>query len=350
MALPVAAWSQDLPAAAEIVEAFAFADVKWAGPETPVKAEPGKTLVIVALTMNSVSNQRVAAGIQEAAAKLGWQTTLVNSEGNIDKFAAGIDTAVTTGADGIALMGTLYVPQALERAREAAIPIVGSIDTTENPFFAQGYYAHMVAERGVEIGAAAAAQLVVDLGAETPVALFAAAPGDPLGDLLVQGAKQVLEGAGNPILAELSLEFPELGTGTIGQKAVAAVQANPQIGAFWVSWDAPASEIVTAFRNAGIDLPVYSTYGDPQNIDFIRNGQLQKADVLIPLEWAGYAVVDNFVRIFAGQPLAADAPDGVPIKLLNTQNLDAVLPEGSTEWDGGFDFRTRYETLWGLGS
>lgn len=346
---PVAAWSQQLPPAADIVDAFAFADVEWKGPETAVKVEPGKQLVIVALTMSSVSNQRVAAGIQEAAEKLGWTTTLINSEGNPDKFAAGIDTAVTTGADGIALMGTLYVPQALQRAKDAGIPIVGSIDTTENPFFGQGFYAHMVAERGVDIGAATAAQLVVDLGPQTPVALFAAAPGDPLGDLLVEGGKGVLQAAGNPILAELNLEFPELGTGTVGQKAVAAVQANPGIKAFWVSWDAPASEIVTAFRNAGINVPVYSTYGDPQNIDFIRAGNLQKADVLVPLEWVGYAVADNFARIFAGQPLPADRSDGVPIKLLNTRNQATVLPQDETAWDGEFDFRAKYATLWGVG-
>jgi ribose transport system substrate-binding protein len=344
------AFAASVTEAQALVDKFANANVAWAGPTEGVAMAKGKKLVIVALTMASVSNQRMAAGIQEAAALGNWDVTVINGEGTPDKFAAGIDTAISVGANGIALMGTQFVPTALKRARDAGIPIVGSIDTEGNPQFKDGYYAHIVAERGIDIGAASAAQLVVDQGADVAVALFSATPGDPLGDLLTDGAKQVFKTSDNPVAAELTLEFSELGTGSIGQKAVAAVQANPEIKAFWVSWDAPAAEIISAFKNAGISLPVYSTYADPQNVDFLRNGVLQRADVAVPLEWGGWAVVDNFNRIFAGKPLAAGQTDGVPIKLINAKNVGTELPGTATAWEGGFDFRTKYKDLWHIGA
>jgi ribose transport system substrate-binding protein len=334
--------------AQNLVNKFANSNITWQG---PLRSEPlakNKKIVVVALTLSSVSNQRVTAGIKEAAKLGGWQVTVIDGRGTPENFAAGIDTAIAEGADGIALLGTQYVPQALSRAKAAHIPVVGAIDTTANPLFKAGYYNHIVAERGKEIGAAAAAQLVADLGPHATVATFSAARGDPLGDLLTEGADEVFHKSGNPVATDLTLEFSELGTGTIGQKAVAAVQEHPEIKAFWVSWDAPAAEIIHAFKNAGIHIPVYSTYADPQDIALIRSGTLQKADVAVPLEWDGWAVVDNFNRIFKGSPLAKDANDGVPIKLLNANNLGRSLPDGSVAWNGGYNFRAKYKQLWNI--
>jgi ribose transport system substrate-binding protein len=334
--------------AAAIVQKFANTPIGWEGPTAPVPMARNKKLVVIALTMTSVSNQRVSAGIKEAAKLGGWEVNIIDGQGLQDKFAGGIDSAIAQGASGIVLMGTQYVPEALERAKAAKIPHRRIDRHHREPVLKAGYYAHMVAERGKEIGAAAAAQLVADLGPSITVATFSAARGDPLGDLLTQGANDVFKASGNSVAVDLTLEFSELGTGTIGQKAVAAVQAHPEIKGFWVSWDAPAAEIITAFGNAGIQVPIYATYADPQDIDFMRSGRLQKADVAVPLEWDGWAVVDNFNRIFNGTPVPPAANDGVPIKLLNTTNVNAALPYNATAWQGEYDFRAKYKELWGI--
>ncbi|WP_072803442.1 sugar ABC transporter substrate-binding protein [Rhodococcoides yunnanense] len=339
--------SGNTDAAQALVDKYADADIDWAGPTESVPFAKDKKLAVVALTMTSVSNQRVAAGIEEAAALGGWDVTVFDGAGLQDKYAAGIDSAITQQFDGIALLGTQFVPEALDRAHAAGIPIVAAIDTTENPLVEKDAYTHLVWEHGDEIGSAAAAQLVVDQGADAPV-ITVGADGDPLGDLLIGGATDVFTEAGNPIAAHVALDFAELGTGSIGQKSVAAAQAHPDAKAFWVAWDAPAAEIVTALQSAGITVPVYSTYADPQNLEFLRSGAGQLADVAVALEWDGWAVVDNFNRIFAGTPVEKTSDDGVPIRLVTPDNIDTYLPGDATAWEGEYDFRTEYKSLWGV--
>jgi ribose transport system substrate-binding protein len=49
-----------------------------------------------------------------------------------------------------------------------------------------------------------------------------------------------------------------------------------------------------------------------------------------------------------GTPVPPAANDGVPIKLLNTTNVNAALPYNATAWQGEYDFRAKYKELWGI--
>src|SRR5262249_34585553 len=83
--------------------------------------------------------------------------------------------------------------------------------------------------------------------------------------------------------------------------------------------------------------------GNLENLAFIRKGTVQKAAVGYPLEWAGWAVVDDLNRYFNKQPLWPGT------KYFNFRLLDkANLPKAGSSYQGDIDFRTKFKHLWKL--
>ena len=80
--------------------------------------------------------------------------------------------------------------------------------------------------------------------------------------------------------------------------------------------------------------------GNKENIAFIRDGNIQVAAIGYPLDWAGWAAIDQINRELQDKPLAKD---DIRFKLITKDNL----PKGDT-YIGDYDFETKYRELWGL--
>jgi ribose transport system substrate-binding protein len=83
--------------------------------------------------------------------------------------------------------------------------------------------------------------------------------------------------------------------------------------------------------------------GNLENLAFIRNGTVQAAAVGYPLEWAGWAVVDELNRHFNKQKLWPGTKY-FGFRLLSKSNL----PKAGTAYQGDIDFRSKFKQLWGL--
>ena len=63
-------------------------------------------------------------------------------------------------------------------------------------------------------------------------------------------------------------------------------------------------------------------------------------------------MVDNINRISNGEE-AVDWTKIIPVAMFDKEVLDALTPEQATEleksgWQGNYDFRAKFEKLWGL--
>jgi ribose transport system substrate-binding protein len=98
--------------------------------------------------------------------------------------------------------------------------------------------------------------------------------------------------------------------------------------------------------NAGDQVKVASYNGSPYALDQIRTGNIVTMDVGEPMEWAAMATLDQAFRVMLGEPPASS--EVLPLRVWTKDNVaEAGEPAGYLSgW--GTDFKTGYETLWGI--
>jgi ribose transport system substrate-binding protein len=80
----------------------------------------------------------------------------------------------------------------------------------------------------------------------------------------------------------------------------------------------------------------------------IQDEQLVVAEVGEPLEWIGWANMDQVLRVLTGtDPVQSE---NTPLRLFDASNIDeAGTPPSQTDGYGSPDeFKSRYMDLWGL--
>jgi len=107
---------------------------KWVGPKEPNPALPDKTITLIPTFAAAEGLQLFDEGVEEAAKVLGWKVTLVDGKGTPQGYAAGVNQAITEGADGVVLgaIAPTQIPQELKQLKAAGIPVV-DYGTVEEP-------------------------------------------------------------------------------------------------------------------------------------------------------------------------------------------------------------------------
>src|SRR3990167_8728044 len=84
-----------------LVSAPALAQEKWQGPGKGPPVQTGKTVVYIASDFRNGSVGTVYRGLQEAAQKLGWTTSVVDGGGLKDRQADALTAAIAGNAQAI---------------------------------------------------------------------------------------------------------------------------------------------------------------------------------------------------------------------------------------------------------
>lgn len=311
---------------------------EWPGPEdSPQTDGSSLSVVVVPCSMAVEGCKRQAEGFIEAADALGWETTLIDPKGDPGLDNAAIDQAITQQADAIFMVSIdpEIVSGALERAEAAGIDVVAAAtDSLEG-------LDHEVSLHGDEEGRRLAAQIAVETGGDATIAMFTANEFKTVVKR-VEGSKEVFDQCDD---CEIAVER-DISVTAGGSQLVSLVQstlqANPDVNVLWAPYDAAATDMVQAVRQAGRnDVFVASFNGNLQNLDLIRAGDVQRIVIGEALEWDGWAGADAILRLHLGAPMVED--DGVPSRILVKDNL----PAEGTAWEGDFDFRAKYLEMWG---
>jgi ribose transport system substrate-binding protein len=342
----------DLAAFEKIVTEAQSPKETWEGPTTSPPVAKDKTIAAITCSPDSEGCQRDVNGAVEAAEAIGWKAQKIETSGTPQEFNTAIEHAINSGADGIvaASFSEEVIDQALEAAKAKDIPVVDMVAGNEQPKitsdFAGGLYAEVDMDP-VEQGEIAAAWMI-DQTKGKAIAGTLVAPEFPSQVQRQEGFKKIF---GECEECELKQEIkqPVAELAKEGSSVYTSfLQANPEANFFFPNYDGAAVFAVQGVHEAGKDgsVSIVSTDGNKPNMQFISEGNVQTGSVAEPMEWIGWASVDQLNRAFNDEepaPEWAPGGGGIPSKLITKSN---VPPEGKS-WDGDFDYKPEFEKLWG---
>jgi ribose transport system substrate-binding protein len=326
-------------AAKKALTGFAAAKSQWTGPDSAPAPVTGKTIGIMPCGKAVEGCQREARGAVEAAKELGWKTIEVDPQFDPQKTSAAMNTFVTRKVDGIfiASINPAMIADQIARAKKQGIPTVAAFSADPVPF--GGF-----AEVGIDddaAGRAAAAYVVANGGGD--VAIFNQNDSPPVAER-AEGFKAALDEYGTAkIVSEQALTGAQLGPPQVPlMQALLKQRPKGQLNWVFSGFDFMLTPLVqTAVREGRDDVKGISYDGNQQNLDFIRDGKGQVAVIGYPLEWAGWAGVDQLNRAMNGQPAAKNA--GLSFRVLDKSSI----PPAGQSYTGDLDFRAKYRALWG---
>jgi len=328
---------------------------EWTGPESSPTPRAGVKLTIIPEQMASTGSSRAANAIQQEVTKLGWIPKISDGQGKPDVQLNALNTAVDEKADAVILIfvDTTRVQSALQRALDAGVKVVtlGSLKNTPDTV-------PDVSFDWLRSGEAIAQYAVWKSGGDLGMLqmkntdLYITVNGQYKGSQDYLAQESNCPGC-DIVTKDWSLaSFEDPTTGPAAQ-AVATLQSDS--GLNWVScFDSCLFRVTNGLDRAGLSDRVSGAGYDcnPENLDIIRSGGSQKVCFADPREWLAFAAIDNINRM-TNNEAAVDYTKALPVALFDKDSLDSLPPEQSKEletsgWQGNYDFRTKFETLWGI--
>jgi ribose transport system substrate-binding protein len=124
---------------------------------------------------------------------------------------------------------------------------------------------------------------------------------------------------------------------------------NPKVNAIFPVYDYQMAymlpELAAASASSRINL--LSENADLAQMQELEQGTAVKVDVGNPVEWDGWAAVDEALRAVKGLPAVAD--EKLPVRMFDTDNIKSInLTANPASWYGGSDYQADYQKLWGV--
>jgi ribose transport system substrate-binding protein len=305
----------------------------------------GKHIWIITSTMAVPFVATIAHGVEEAARVAGIETTLFDGKGDVSQWNRGMAQAVSQHADGIVTVGASpeLMKGPMADALKANIPVVDAVTADKTAELVPGTFSH-VSISFFHSGQLQADYAIVKSGGKAHVLV--------LGDNEFPGEVSRVEG----MQKELSTRCPDckvtvqdtqvgnLGV-KLGQLAQTLLRRDPEVNFVLPTYDAQAIYVVPAIKAANFDRPIEVVGSDavPSNLDWIRQSNIQVADVGEPETWLGWAALDEVARGMLG---LKPVDEQVPLRLFVADNLKDVSNDENEVFGG--DFQSQYKQLWGL--
>jgi ribose transport system substrate-binding protein len=328
---------------------------EWTGPtESPPVAE-GKTIYNISCSPDTEGCQRPYKAAAEAAETLGWKVVNVQTNGTPDEFVKAMNQALDGGADGILAIAfpIPIVQTALQRAAKEGVWFVDMLNskTADIPSGVTsekgGLFAEVDTDNAKE-GALAAQWIIAETDGKAGVGIVTEQD-FPVVTARVDGFNEALAACEGCEVAEtLNVPVSKIATdlpSTVSQ----FLSSNPDVDYLFPAYGGAATLSVQGVKDAGSSVPIVTTDANAPNLDLIKQGQVIEADAGAPLEWVGWAAIDNLNRAFNGEPAAPEWEEGgggIPVRLISASNV----PESDEDLTGGsIDYRSEFKKIWGIG-
>lgn len=314
---------------------------RWIGPTSSPKAAADKVVGVIPCAMFVEGCAREARGAVEAAKVIGWKSILIDGKVSGQVQLQAFNSLIARKVDAIILnsVNASSVGEGMARAKRAGIPVITSFAQDPDRFGGLDNI-EIVDEASGEV---AAAYMALNGGGS--VMVF----DDNSAEEVIQRTAGLRRGFGKYGGAK-ELLHQNISGAKVGPPeeplATALLQRYPEGRVQWVycGYDFMCSPFVRVLQRRGrTEVKVISYDGNLENLAFIRKGQNQIASIGYPLEWAGWATIDNLNRHFNGQKLWPGTKY-IEFRLLDKTNL----PKAGKSWQGDVDFRARFKKLWGV--
>ncbi len=324
-----------------------LAEMAWDGPTSGPAAADGKSIVVVAGDLKNGGILGVTDGVEEAAAKIGWEVRVLDGAGSIQGRTAAIGQALALQADGIIINGFDAVEQqaALENVVAANIPMVAWHSGPKIGCDAPGGIFANVSTDAMTVSEVAAQWALEDGGKDIGVVIFtdstyqiAIDKADRLKETVEAAGGTVLEYVDTPI-ADTSSRMGPLTTSLL-QKYGDSWTHSLAINDLYFDFMGPSLAAAGLAPEAG---PQAGSAGDGSEAAFqrIRSGGYQAITVAEPLNLQGWQLVDELNRAMNGEACSGY----ITSPALVTQEALAKLGD-SNAFDPDVPYRAAYTEIW----
>jgi ribose transport system substrate-binding protein len=287
----------------------------------------------------------ISKGFSEAAKEVGLTPHVYDGKGEVTTQTQGFEQAINEHADGIVLQGVepAVVSSTLAKAKAAGIPVIDSFNTSPEDPLPDGIDAHVTAEFSAS-GEVMAKYILAKTNCEAHV--------EAIGSTVFKVNKDVNEGA-EKAFGELcpecefnfdNVDFTQLAT-SVQTVVSSAINSNPKLNFGLADADAVAPYMAQAITQTGKDIPIIGHDGVEANLEEIRQGKPQVADMVFPPSPSiGWAEIDQLGRVMTGmEPTEADQ---IPSQLFDKETLPA---KGEDLFPEYAEYQQEYLAEWGKG-
>ncbi len=329
------------------------------GPAFDASKARGKTIVNISLNSTVPFNQIVDRSMREAATVAGVKLVQYTNQGQPSQWIQGINAAIAQHASLITLEGSpdpkLLGPQ-IAAAHKAGIPVISThlYDTSyvDTALKALPDVTALVGASHYRAGTLMADYAIVDSGARVR-ALF-----------IASNEVQPSAGIAAAFSSELARRCPKTCTATVvnipindwATKVPTEVQSalikDPSIKYVVPVFDGMTPFLATGITQAGKtgSVRIVAYNGTASVLQMIQRKNMVIADIGEPLEWLGWANIDEALRVLSGAAPLKD--EHTPLRLFDAENVnDAGRPANQTDGYGDPGaFKNGFKKLWGLTS
>ena len=319
-----------------------------ANPSFDMGSLKGKKVVILTSTNAVPFVANIAKGAAEAAAAVGWTTSSVDGKGSVTEWSRVVNQAVSQKVDGIITVGaspSQFKP-AVAAAKAAGIPLVDVLtaDQEKDPLI-DGTFSH-VSISFYDSGALQADYVIANGTPDAHVLVLGdnEFPGEVT---RVQGMKdEFAKLCPKCTVTVQDTQVANLGT-TLQTTTQTLLRRDPKIKWVMPTYDGQGLYVVAGIKAAGLASSVKVVGSDAvaSNLDLVKKGDVQVADVGEPDIQSGWAGVDMLGRALAGQ---SPVKPNIPLRVFTQQNLQGI-DTADTSALFGDTFRADYKKVWGLG-
>jgi ribose transport system substrate-binding protein len=335
-------------AAAAALAGPAMAETPFDGPTSGPKAAEGKSIVVVAADLKNGGILGVTNGVEEAAAKIGWQVRVLDGAGSVSGRTAAIGQALALQPDGLIINGFDAVEQqaALEGVVQANIPMVAWHSGPKIGCDAPGGIFVNVSTDAMTVSEVAAEWAMKDGGEKMGAVIFT----DSTYQIAIDKAdriKETIEAMGGTVLEYVDTPIADTST-RMGPLTTSLLQRH---GAKWTHAlainDLYFDFMGPALAAAGIPgdgAPLAGSAGDGSEAAFqrIRTGEYQAITVAEPLNLQGWQLVDELNRAIQGEACSGYITSPALVTQAGLEKLG-----DSNQFDPDSPYREAYSKIWG---
>lgn len=338
--------------AAKAQAAMGVTPVSFSGPtEGTGPVPPGKKIALV--SANAALQGCVAPlyTIEAICDKLGWTYQFYDGAGNSAQQNEMIMNAVSWGADMICVCSVdpVTIQQGLQEAADAGIMVttcstgIFSPNPVEELEAGQLNYAYGCSPDYAASGRAIADWIVNDAGNQGEIVIVDADEAPSCRALRV-GLLEELSLSNMDVDDSFWFTGSQVGD-TLIRNVVSYLTNHPNCKYVFVAYDPAAAVIVEGLNQAGMnDVKVISVLGIQQNIEYIREGNVQVATAAYDNNYMVYAVIDQYIRYLNNLAYYEPLGENLPYTILDSTNL----PAQGSDWNAlsYFDYEAEFWSLW----
>lgn len=340
--------------AALLEEATEVTPSEYEGPTEPVKVKSGTKIAAISCAQTLQGCVNIAEGIEEAAKTAGVTAKTFDGQGETTTQNKQILNAISWGADAIILeaIDPSTVQTGLAAAEKAGVVIGAAVNGTNSPNETKEppagtiWTSYDVGIDYKQAGVYEANWIIADSEGTANTVVYGTKefPALPPQTEGVMETLEACEGCttDGPI-DFLSSQIAE----SLGDEVVSYLRTHPDVEYVFCPYDPAAPAMVTAIETAGLGdkVKLVSLLGNEQNLEFIRNEEVQAADGSYDEHYIGYAAVDQAFRVLAGEEPFEPQGENIPFQLVDKENL----PEAGSSFRAPFEYVPEYEKLWQKG-